>query len=182
MQFPLYGKHIILRPATLADRKTIYKWLAHTDLTHQMLGAPNFPDNPVPTWEEFSSDYAAYFFDGSEPWRGRCFIIDLHGTAIGQVNHDQIHEDDHATELDIWLAASAYTGKGYGSDALITLCEYLHTTFHCTHFIIAPSSRNAQAIRAYQKAGFQSTDEIPEWFIGDYTDTVVMLKVVLSKT
>ena len=32
-----------------------------------MLGTPNFPEIPIPTWEEFNADYKAYYFDGSRP-------------------------------------------------------------------------------------------------------------------
>ncbi len=177
-RYPDYiqGKFIRLRPATMADRKSIYQWLALSDLTPMMLGAPQFPDNPVPTWEEFIHDYAEHFFDGTRPMRGRCFVIEYDGIAIGQVNHDRIYYDDHSTELDIWLANSSHAGKGYSTDALIALCEYLKTNFACTRFIIAPSLRNTNAISAYEKAGFHRTEIIPEWFVPDYTDTVVMIK------
>ena len=177
-RYPDYiqGQTVRLRPATPADRKMIYEWLAHSDLTPMMLGAPQFPDNPVPSWEEFADDYAEHFFDGTRPMRGRCFVIEYEGIAIGQINHDRIYYDDHSTELDIWLADSSYTGKGYGTDALIALCGYLNKNFACTRFIIAPSLRNTQAVKAYEKAGFHTTETIPEWFVPDYPDAVVMIK------
>lgn len=175
--FRLHGKNITLRPANPGDREKIYHWLAHSDLTPGMLGAPDFPDNPVPDWDEFTRDYKPSFFDGSKPLDGRCFIIMLQEAEIGQINHDQIY-NDNSTELDIWLSDSRYTGKGYGSDALSTLCIYLYTEFHCRRFYIAPSSRNTRAVHAYRKAGFLPTSSIPGWFVPDYSDTVLMLKEI----
>lgn len=173
----LHGQLITLRPATPADRRPVFEWLALSDLTPSMLGAPVFPDNPVPAWEEFQADYAPYFFDGSALALGRCFIIMLGEEAIGQVNYSEVYDDDHSTELDIWLANSSYTNKGYGTDALSTLCIYLSRELGCRKFIIAPSRRNARALRSYWKAGFiETTAGIPAWFVPDYEDTVIMIR------
>lgn len=54
-----------IKPATLQDKKKIFKWLAHSNLTSDMFGPPNFPDIQIPTWEEFDNDYLDYYFDGS---------------------------------------------------------------------------------------------------------------------
>jgi len=46
----------------------------------------------------------------------------------------------------------------------------------CHTFFIGPSARNKRAVSAYQKAGFKITEEIPPWFKGDYTDSLVMIR------
>jgi diamine N-acetyltransferase len=182
MTHPIKGECISLRPATVHDREAIFNWRTSSDLTRFMLGAPNFPDNPIPSWEEFTKDYQDYFFDGSKPFLGRCFIIEANDLPVGQVNHDKIHPDDHnSTELDIWLSESKHTSKGYGTDALVTLCNHLHTSYDCTKFIIAPSKRNIWALKSYLKAGFQPSDEQPVDFYPDYYDTVLMVKKINGK-
>lgn len=176
----LKGKLITLRPATMQDRRQVFEWLAHSDLTSSMLGPPHFPENPVPTWEEFIDDYYEYFFDGSQPESGRCFIIQLNATPIGQINYNKIYKEEglRFTELDIWLADSRYTNKGYGTDALKTLCHYLHNELACKKFIIAPARQNIGAVKAYQKAGFAETSILLPHFIADYADTVIMIKEI----
>ena len=170
----IQGQFIALRPAIMQDMSKVYEWLAHSDITHLMLGPPDYPDNPIPTWEQFVSDYVAYYFNDEEPLMGRCFIIEHAGNAVGQVSYNQIFVAEKCVELDIWLAGSHVAGRGYGSDALKTLCKYLNVTFAVARFIIAPSIKNTQAIKAYQKAGFKSTDSIPSWFVPDYDKTLVM--------
>jgi RimJ/RimL family protein N-acetyltransferase len=172
------GKLVALRPATMADRKPVFEWLTKSDLTHRMMGPPLYPDSPVPSWEEFFNDYKPYFFAGSEPFLGRCFIIEVNGEPVGQINHDKIYEKDHSTSLDIWMKSSIYTNKGYGTDAILTLCQYLSGYFGCKKFIIAPSARNTAAIRSYEKAGFVKTDENPDPSEADYTDTIILVKTM----
>jgi hypothetical protein len=46
---PVQGKLVALRLSTLADRRTIYDWFAHSDLTSSMAGEPLFPDEPPAT-------------------------------------------------------------------------------------------------------------------------------------
>lgn len=171
-----FGKKVKLRPATLADRRPIFDWLTSSDLTGLMMGPPDYPDIPIPSWEEFMNDYKPYFFDSSRPLLGRCFIIEVDSNAVGQINHDKISNIDHSTELDIWLRSREYINKGYGSDAINTLCEYLAQKFGCQKFIISPSERNKVAIRAYEKAGFIITEEKPEGFLADSLDSVIMVK------
>lgn len=174
----ILGKKVILRPATVADRKSIFEWLTNSDLTKLMMGPPTYPDSAIPTWQEFNDDYKEYFFDGSKPLLGRCFVIEVNSESIGQINHDKISETDKSTELDIWLKSSKFINKGYGTDAIKTICDYLNQNFGCQKFLISPSGRNVAAIRAYKKAGFVMTDIKPDRTLSDYDDTVVLIKTI----
>lgn len=176
MEESIKGELIKLRPSTMHDRRPIFEWLTNSDLTPFMLGLPDYPHNPVPTWDEFINDYKEYYFDGSKPELGRCFIIEVNSNSIGQVNYNDIYDAGKSTELDIWLSNSQYTNKGYGTDALNTLCGYLNKKFGCKKFIIAPSKRNVGAVQSYRKAGFTEALAIPANFSPDYDDTVVMVK------
>lgn len=174
----LKNKLLALRPATLQDKKSVYNWLAHSNLTIEMLGPPNFPDNPIPSWDEFNEDYLDHYFDGSQPLKGQCFILIYNGQQIGQINYNEIDPTTKSTEIDIWLADRAYTGKGLGTEAIKTLCDYLYHKFGCETIYIAPSRRNIIAIKAYKKAGFIETKNLPKNFVPDYEDTVVLTKTI----
>lgn len=169
---------LTLRPATVKDRRNVYNWLAHSNLTSEMLGPPHFPDIPIPTWETFCEDYTDHYFNGTKPHSGRCFILIHQGEEIGQINYNEINLDLKSVEIDIWLADSAFTGKGFGVEAIHILCRYLKKYFGCKTFYIGPSRRNINAIKAYKKAGFAETKHIPDAFIPDYSDTVLLVKEV----
>lgn len=180
MSEKITGSKVTLRAATPSDRQPIFDWLANSDITKLMLGPPTYPDSPVPTWEEFIEDYKEHFFDSSEPLSGRCFVIEVDSEPVGQINHDIISQTYHSTELDIWLKSSKYINKGFGTDAIIALCNYLAKHFGCKKFILAPSKRNTAAIRAYEKAGFVQTDLKLSESESDYYDTVVMEKIIIN--
>jgi diamine N-acetyltransferase len=179
----LQSRRITLRPATLEDRRMIYEWLAHSDVTATMLGSPRYPETPIPTWEEFCEDYQPYFFDGSAPRLGRSFLIVADADPVGQINYNDISEKDGGkrVELDIWMRASAWCGRGLGPDALNTLCSFLADAYGVREFMVQPSERNGAAIRAYEKAGFHRLNLTPDaaaerWGSRDYHDSVFMVR------
>ncbi|WP_207426639.1 GNAT family N-acetyltransferase [Pedobacter sp. SYSU D00535] len=172
----LSSELLTLRPARLGDKIKIFNWLTNSNLTAEMLGPPTFPDNPVPNWEEFDGDYLDYYFDGSQPMKGRCFVLEYEGQEIGQINYNVINPQRKSTEIDIWLADRKFSGKGLGTEAVKILCNYLERSFDCEAIYVAPSSRNLNAIKSYQKAGFIKTDQLPENFAADYADTIVLVR------
>jgi RimJ/RimL family protein N-acetyltransferase len=179
------GRLVALRLSTLADRRVIYDWFANSDLTASMAGEPLFPDSPPATWEEFCEDHTPHFFEGEITERGRCFIMQVNGEDVGQIYFNDIETKNgiKRVELDMWMRAESYCGKGYGSDALEALCDFLAKRFGVEQFMVQPSARNPRARRAYEKVGFVSLDvplgvTVKEWGPNDYYDSVYMVKTI----
>ena len=147
-----------------------------------MMGPPEFPEAPTPTWEQFCADYQDYFFDGSRPEVWRSFIIEHAGEAVGHINY-QIDAQCSFAELDIWMRDSSCCGHGWGSAALCILCDQVRATLGIREFILRPSARNARAIKSYERAGFErhamSDAQMQERYgPGEYRDTVVMQRIM----
>ena len=119
------------------------------------MGPPSFPELPVTTWDQFCKDYGDYYFDGSQPLKGRCFIIETEGRDIGVVCYNKLFPERGATDMDIWLHSASDYGRGYGPAALRSLIELLHEELSLTRFCIYTSRRNPHAITAYLKVGFR---------------------------
>lgn len=174
------GKRISLREATEVDRRKVYEWMACSDITPSFLGPPDFPDNPVPSWEEFCKDYQPHYFDRSDSERGRCYIIVSGGEDVRVICHNAVRAEGF-TDMDIWLRSSADCGKGYGTDALRTLSDYLRHRFGLTRLVISPSARNERAVATCRKAGFEPVPPERELeFLRhegrEYRDHVVMVR------
>jgi diamine N-acetyltransferase len=151
----LKGEKIVLQPMTAEKIPIFYKWATQSDSTPFWYG--ELYGDSIPTYEEFTRDWKLHFFDGSQPENGRCFIISAESRAIGQINYNRINRNNNSVELDIIIADDRYKGRGYGSDALNTLVEYLFKSMNIRLCYIEVITKNTRAIKAYEKAGFKIT-------------------------
>jgi len=149
------GNKIELIPATLSNRRIVYEWGFASDITKFLAGPPHYPDQSIATWEEFCEDYVDYYFDDSQPEKGRGYIINFNGDYVGFISYSSSLT---YTELDIWMRDELNCGKGLGTDAIITLGNYLNKKMLARKLVIRPSIKNIRAIKAYLKAGFKKTE------------------------
>jgi len=140
---------------TVEEIPTFYEWATQSEATPFWYG--ELQGDEVPTYEEFLKDWKKYYFDGSEPEKGRSFVILVGGRAIGQINYNDIDREDNSVELDIIIAGDRDKNKGSGSDALQILSRYLFHKMNIQKCWIDVITKNPRAIRAYEKAGFRKT-------------------------
>jgi RimJ/RimL family protein N-acetyltransferase len=179
------GPKVTLKRARTNDRARVYEWLIGSDLTQTMMGGAMFPDRPIPSLDVFTADYADSFFDGTKPYSGRMLLISANGEDIGCVSHGPIDVLNDVVELDIWLAERRIAGQGYGSEALVVLCDWLQSNYGVNRFLVRPSRRNVKALRAMRRAGFRETD-LPAQEVesklslppGDYVDEVLLFRIL----
>lgn len=151
----LQGKKVSLRPMTVEEIPVFYRWATQSEATPFWYG--ELQGDRIPSYEDFLKDWKRYYFDGSEPERGRSFVILINSRAIGQINYNDINREDNSVELDIIIAEDKDKNKGYGSDALQTLSAYLFKETNIRKCWIEVITKNPRAIRAYEKAGFRKT-------------------------
>jgi RimJ/RimL family protein N-acetyltransferase len=181
----LTGSKVTLRRAVVSDRTRVYEWLIGSDLTVNLLGAPMYPDHPIPSPEEFSAAFPDACFDGSRPFSGRMLIISARGEDIGAIAHGPIDLLNDVVELDIWLAERRVAGHGYGSEALVLLADWLQASYGINRFLVRPSRRNVKALRAMRRAGFRETDLPAREVIdklslppGRYADELLLFRIL----
>lgn len=170
------GQIVRLQPAVIGDREKLFKWLTQSDVTASMMGPPNFPDHPLPTWQDFKQDYRESFFSDDERVTGKNYIILVQKTEVGTIGYDNLDTRVSSADLDIWMKAEKFCRHGYGSDAINTLIGHLDYTCGIKTFRVDPSRRNLRAISFYRKAGFVEEKYINRNEGGDYDDTVVMVR------
>ena len=183
------GKKVKLRLARISDRKKIFLWLTHSDVTPLMMGLPYYPDLPIPTWKEFCADYKPHFFNSSGEGKGKDYIIIANGNEeVGTVRYDVLDKKKSGVVLDLWMRATKYCGFGFGSDALNTLCDYLHQRYGVANFVISSSGRNKQAIASYQKCGFKCVSkpskkiQKKDFGISACADNIIMIKKISHRS
>lgn len=150
------GSIITLHPATRKDRWRIYNWCFHSETTKSHSGPPDYPEKPIATYQEFCDEYyEKYYFTGTQPRKGQGFLIVNKEEAVGFISYSSFHMKPATAELDIWMKDEMNCGKGYGNDAIQTLCDYLNQQLKMKLFVLAPATKNIRAIRSYEKAGFR---------------------------
>jgi RimJ/RimL family protein N-acetyltransferase len=172
----IQGERINLRPATLDDRRLIYEWAHDSDIASFL--HPNAA--PWETFDEWCDDWQEHYFTDEFPRRGCMFVVLNGDFPVGVIAYNEV-DVMNRVELDIWMNSEANCGKGYGPDAIVTLCAYLRAEFGVRTFMMQPSARNPRAIRAYEKAGFVRTPATPEqiraeWGGVDSEDSVLMIR------
>lgn len=90
----------------------------------------NLYGDRITTYEEFTEDWKHHCFDGTQPDKGRCFIIVVDNKRIGQVNYNGIGRDGNSVDVDIVIADNMDVGKVYGLDALGALCSFIFMQRH----------------------------------------------------
>lgn len=138
---------------TVEEMPAFYEWATQSEATPFWYG--ELQGDRIPSYEELLKDWKRYYFDGSEPERGRSFVILVDSRAIGQINYNDINREENSVELDIIIADDRDKNKGYGTDALQTLSRYLFQEMSIQKCWVEVIAKNPRAITAYEKAGFR---------------------------
>jgi RimJ/RimL family protein N-acetyltransferase len=146
---------IKIRHAGIGEKKKTYEWLCLSDTTSMHMGPPDYPESPIPNWDEFQEDFEDFYYLAKGCLLGSVMIIENDGSEIGCLCYACFHLKPERAELDIWLKSKEYCGKGHGPAALELMIKYLKDKIGINRFMIRPSERNICAIKAYDKAGFR---------------------------
>ncbi len=150
------GQKVSLRRSDPTDAARAYEWFALSEVTPLLRGPPLYPELPIPDRATFDRTYPAHFFDGTRPFSGRALIISNETGDIGVLAHGTVRPLHGTVEIELWLNAKRWFGRGYGSEALRLACAWLQENVGVDRFALRPSRRNVRALRAFRRAGFRS--------------------------
>ena len=176
----------------------------HIDITNGDIRVRSMTDDDFPLMLKWLTDervlefYAGrdthYSFETlkshySEVWDTVYYrvILEYKGHAIGygqiyQLN-DALYEEyrypkngEKVFAADQFIGEPEYWSRGIGTRYMQTILDFLKTVEHADAVILDPHKENTRAIRAYEKAGFQIIDELPEHelFEGEKVDCYLM--------
>jgi RimJ/RimL family protein N-acetyltransferase len=179
----LQGKRVRLRPIERSDLSRFVKWLSDPEVLDGLsLYLPIseaqeerwFEDNLArppaeQVWAveaQISAAGAGLLPSASEPgW-----------TLIGSCGFNELDWRNHSAECGIVIGDKAQWGKGYGTDAMLTLLGLGFGELNLHRIMLRVYADNARAIRSYEKAGFKEEGRLREsdFHNGRYRDTVLM--------
>jgi [ribosomal protein S5]-alanine N-acetyltransferase len=143
----LHGQRVILRPVRSVDLDAVYD--AHVDIRNR--GA--FFPLGVQSESAFRRDFAETGFWQRE--EGMLLILTPKNEIAGHIEFFKPVNYWNALELSYQLYDDRFGGRGYATEAVQLLTDYLFAakTFHRIHLMIAPD--NASSRRVAEKCGYQ---------------------------
>lgn len=164
------GNKIILRAITNSDKDYF-----HTIAT-KSYGAKFWYDNlqrEKRSKDAFFKDWNEGYFSLKKPKAGQCFWIIVKKKKIGVIAYNKIDKHKNA-EVDIIIGDKEDMNRGYGSDAIKTLCAFLLKRLKVNKVWIEARINNPRAIRAYEKAGFKKEKILKkkDFFQGEFVDCI----------
>ena len=150
----LEGKLVVLRSKTINDVNVDYQW--RTDPELAALDASTPLNMSLKEYARFHRDEIEF----PSPWSVR-FGIDVESSKfIGNCMYYDIDWDRKQAELGIMIGDKDYWNFGYGTDAVITLLEYVFTNTRLDCIYLHTLTSNKRAQKAFKKAGFYCTNQI----------------------
>ena len=142
------GSKVIIREKSSVDAWNDYAWETDPELSQL--------DAVSPITITFSRYLADYDYELSHcPPTSRQFAIDtLDGQHIGNCSYYNISETRGEAELGIMIGNRNYWNKGYGSDIVTTLVNYIFRQTNLNRIHLKTLASNSRAQKCFQKCGF----------------------------
>ncbi len=150
----LEGKLTVLRLKLPEDAATDYSWRVDPELAALDATAPI--NLSFGQYSKLYSDDLAH----PSPWSLRLAIDTLEGRHIGNCMYYDIDVPRRQAELGIVIGDRSYWGKGYGTDAVITVLDHAFSETELERIYLHTLVDNIRAQRAFSKAGFETVGPV----------------------
>ena len=144
----LRGEKVNLREKRLSDAPRDYAWRPDPELARLDAASP---------LRMSYADYLRIYEDELRfptPWSRRLTIETIEGIQIGNCMYYDVDYVGRRTELGILIGDRDYWGRGYGTDAVTTLLDYIFDTTQMTRVYLHTLDWNVRAQKSFAKCGF----------------------------
>jgi RimJ/RimL family protein N-acetyltransferase len=169
----LAGERTRLRPADLADAPRFQDWINDPEIA-RYLGGPGY---------QFSLAAERAFVEAHtvNDWDHGIFLA-IEATdavapvLIGSIDLRALDPIARRGEIGMVIGDRDYWSRGFGSDALRTMCRFGFNELDLHRIELNVADFNPRAQRAYEKVGFTVEGRLREhrYAAGRYYDTLVM--------
>jgi RimJ/RimL family protein N-acetyltransferase len=164
------GKLVRLRPQSMDDVDRYVAWFNDPEVTEYLSNRYLISREAEVAWlrgrtETMMSQTAVLFA-----------IETLDGVHIGSTNFHEVLPENRKARLGVTIGDKAYWSRGYGGDAVTTLCRFGFDEMNLHRIDLTVHAGNARAIRCYTKAGFIDEGRLRDHLFkrGRYHDMIVM--------
>jgi RimJ/RimL family protein N-acetyltransferase len=145
----LAGKKVRLRPKGLADAVEDYQWRQDSELCR--LDAAEPVSMPFEEYIKYCALAPAFSVTSSY------FGIDtVEGKHIGNCSYFNIDQANGEAEMGIMVGNKEYWDQGYGTDAILTLLDYVFSSTQLERIYLKTQDWNQRAQKCFKKCGFKA--------------------------
>ncbi len=165
-----YGEKSILRGLELDDIDPIMENFNDLEMRKYLL-------SPVPYSRDDEIDWIRSTWQSRKSGRSYTFAItDMDRNFLGTCSLESIHPIHRSATLGIAIYPKENWGKGYGLDALISLCWVGYNIINLNRIELEYLDFNIRGEKLYLKLGFKKSGVRREaYFVnGKYHDSIVM--------
>jgi RimJ/RimL family protein N-acetyltransferase len=167
----LFGKRIMLREYSKADLPWMRKWVNDPKVVGTLSDAFLYPHTELGT-EQFLNS----MLEGKSEMKG--FVIADKETAeyIGQIDLLYVDWKNRTAEMGIVVGRSELHGKGYGSEAIQLLQQFVFHRLNLNRLQLQLYDFNTAAYNCYIKCGFKEDGRQKQryFYEGSYADVIWM--------
>src|SRR3990172_6393389 len=142
------GARVALREKRLGDAPDDYRWRSEPELSRYDAARPL-----TMTYQQYLALYREELLYPS-PYRHSLAIEDESGRHIGNIMYYNIDTLHREAELGITIGETECWGRGYGSEAVRVLLEYLLGRLGFRRIHLKTLDWNERARRCFQSVGF----------------------------
>ena len=165
----LKGQKTFLRPLEAEDIPLYQQWYNDQDVSYWANAA-------WPLCTMLSEVEVEERFFVSSPTSRRFTILDENMEPIGTTGFRDHNVPARSAVLFISIGEQEYWGRGYGTDALRVLIDYLFLQWNFHRLSLDTWDGNLRALRSYEKLGFQVEGRLREarYVLGKYHDAILL--------
>jgi RimJ/RimL family protein N-acetyltransferase len=155
--------------ATLADKDTLFSWLATPHVQEFWDTTQAHKDDLInfmqgrKTPSSYCNGQYVYWIaqTNGEPFAMLMTIQTTVHDPIDEIKLQYLSQTGHTYGIDYLIGHTKYLGQGYGAQTLIAFMAYFreHVDTKTDTFLIDPASDNPKAKHVYQKAGFEHVSD-----------------------
>jgi RimJ/RimL family protein N-acetyltransferase len=154
----ILGQRISLRPLEHSDLATSIKWLNDAEIM-RLLGRRH--QLSMAEEEKWYDDYL-------KSGKSRIFAIEEeNGKHIGNIGIHNIDNENRSASLGIVIGEKERWGRGYGTDALVTILRYAFKELGLHKVSLRVFQNNERAIKSYKGCGFKQEGMMREQVFKD---------------
>jgi len=170
----LHGKKVTLKPFTREMYSKYYQWCLDDEVMYYAFGEP-YMYSVIPE-EAFMQGYDSGVLGSKSNEGGMLGILTETDELIGEIDYREVDLLRGTAVLGIMIGEKQFWGKGYGTDAVRTMCHFLFQRFGLRRIQLDTWYGHERAVQAYTKVGFQIEGRLRKAGIvrGVPTDQIIM--------